>query len=152
MKSSDSSRTTSPQRMSCQRRSSNAPAGVSTLARRELSSASLWCRFYVNSGLVFTEQEERQDARTRSSLNSLNADAARTTASGAMVVYLFVGETPGICWMQAVKRKKRLAYFENCSVDHSFSLVRRVRRDSDANGPKRNLGTKLARLYLEVEM
>ena len=32
-----------------------------------------------------------------------------------MVVYGFVGETPGICWMQAVNRKNKLAYFENCS-------------------------------------
>ena len=32
-----------------------------------------------------------------------------------MVVHLLVGETPGICWMHAVKRKNRLAYLENCS-------------------------------------
>jgi hypothetical protein len=46
----------------------------------------------------------------------LKADTRRTAARGAMVVYWFVGETLGICWMHAVKRKKMLAYLENCSV------------------------------------
>jgi hypothetical protein len=33
-----------------------------------------------------------------------------------MVVYRLVGETLGICWMHAVKRKNTLAYLENCSA------------------------------------
>jgi hypothetical protein len=62
-----------------------------------------------------------------SSDTSLKADARRTRPRGTIVVYLFVGETPGICWIQAVKRKKILAYFENCSAssgskDHSRRL------------------------------
>jgi hypothetical protein len=36
-----------------------------------------------------------------------------TTANGTIVVYLPVGDTPGTCWMQAVKRKNRLADLEN---------------------------------------
>ena len=58
---------------------------------------------------------ERDRRRTRSSWNSLKAEARRTMASGAIVVHLLVGETPGIWWLHAVKRKNRLAYFENCS-------------------------------------
>lgn len=54
---------------------------------------------------------------TRSSCTSLKAEANRTTASGAMVVYLFVGDTPGICCMHAVNKKNKLAYFENCSAE-----------------------------------
>lgn len=54
---------------------------------------------------------------TMSSWTSLNADASNTTASGAMVVYRLVGETPGICCIHAVNKKKRLAYFENCSIE-----------------------------------
>lgn len=74
-------------------------------------------------GLVsFLEENEKVDRRkggkrlTRSSWSSLKAVARRTTMRGTMVVYWFVGETFGICWMQAVKRKNRLAYLENCSV------------------------------------
>lgn len=33
------------------------------------------------------------------------------------MVYLFVGETPGTCCINAVNRKNKLAYFENCSVE-----------------------------------
>lgn len=33
-----------------------------------------------------------------------------------IVVYWLVGDTLGICCIQAVKRKKMLAYLENCSV------------------------------------
>lgn len=52
-----------------------------------------------------------------SSWTSLNAEASNTTAKGSIVVYRFVGETPGICWIHAVNRKNKLAYFENCSAD-----------------------------------
>ena len=55
---------------------------------------------------------------TKSSWTSLKAEARNTAANGAIVVYLFVGDTSGICWMQAVKRKNRLAYLENCSTVH----------------------------------
>src|SRR3954468_23396106 len=54
-----------------------------------------------------------------------------TTMSGPMVVYLFVGDRPGICCRPAVNKKNMLANFENCS--------------------KRNLGRKVATLYLAVE-
>jgi hypothetical protein len=65
-----------------------------------------------------------------------------------MVVYWFVGETPGICWMQAVKRKKRFAYFENCSAP--AGQRRPGQRGGDSDGPRRNFGMKEARLYLLV--
>ena len=60
-------------------------------------------------------QQSNAGMLTKSSWTSLNADANNTTRSGAMVVYLFVGETPGICWMQAVNKKNKFAYLENCS-------------------------------------
>lgn len=53
---------------------------------------------------------------TRSSEISLKALASKTSDNGAMVVYLLVGLTPGTCCMNAVNRKNRLAYFENCST------------------------------------
>lgn len=35
----------------------------------------------------------------------------------------FVGETFGICWIAAIKRKKTLAYFENCSARERHANV-----------------------------
>lgn len=46
-----------------------------------------------------------------------------------MVVHLLVGETPGICWMQAVKRKNRLAYLENCSESKPARLLDAAEED-----------------------
>jgi hypothetical protein len=40
------------------------------------------------------------------------------------VVYGEVGLTPLICWMHAVKRKNRFAYFENCSYRNLGMNVR----------------------------
>lgn len=45
----------------------------------------------------------------------MKAEARRTRPRGTMVVHLFVGETPGTCWIRAVNRKNKLAYLENCS-------------------------------------
>ncbi len=50
---------------------------------------------------------------------------------GPMVVYRLVGERLGICCRAAVNKKKMLANFENCS--------------------NRNLGRKVATLYLAVD-
>lgn len=61
---------------------------------------------------------------TISSLTSLKALASSTRPKGTMVVHRFVGETFGICWMHAVKRKKTLAYFENCSVQREALSAR----------------------------
>ena len=62
---------------------------------------------------------------------SLTADTNNTMQSGTMVVYLDVGEMPGICCKMAVNKKNKLAYLENCSL--------------------RNLGRKVTMLYLAVE-
>lgn len=53
---------------------------------------------------------------TRSSRASLKALAINTTPRGTMVVYWPVGETLGTCWMQAVKRKNKLADRENSAA------------------------------------
>ncbi len=60
------------------------------------------------------------ESLTKSSWTSLKADASNTPARGTIVVYGLVGDTPGICWMQAVKRKNRLAYLENCSIVNPY--------------------------------
>jgi len=44
-----------------------------------------------------TSNGRKDRRRTRSSWNSLKAEARRTMESGTIVVHLLVGETPGIC-------------------------------------------------------
>ena len=55
---------------------------------------------FLCSCISIGERPKGQEV-TRSSSTSLNALARRTSARGAIVVYLFVGDTPGICWMIA---------------------------------------------------
>jgi hypothetical protein len=85
--------------------------------------------------------------RTISSWTSLNAEARSTTAKGAIVVYRFVGETPGICWIHAVNKKNKLAYFENCSVNHISDVCMSKKC---MYSPAKNLGTNETILYLLV--
>lgn len=49
--------------------------------------------------------------------------------------------------MQAVNKKNKLAYFENCSVLVSVQVTAVI----NINVPKRNFGRNVARLYLLVE-
>ena len=49
--------------------------------------------------------------------------------------------------MQAVNKKNKLAYFENCSVPVSAQATAVI----NTNVPKRNFGRNVARLYLLVE-
>ena len=49
--------------------------------------------------------------------------------------------------MQAVNKKNKLAYFENCSVSVSVQVSSVI----NIHVPKRNFGRNVARLYLLVE-
>ncbi len=95
---------------------------------------------------------------TRSSCVSLNAEARSTKDNGRIVVQRLVGETSGICCMQAVNRKNKLAYFENCSAAGDFEICQQLSQNnvqkmkSERHAPKRNLGTNVTALYLLVEM
>ncbi|KAH3681603.1 hypothetical protein WICPIJ_007477 [Wickerhamomyces pijperi] len=71
-------------------------------------------------------------ALLKSSMASFKAETHNTISNVMMVVYLFVGDTSGTCWITEVKRKNKLAYLENSW--------------------KRNLGRKVAKLYFVVEM
>jgi hypothetical protein len=74
--------------------------------------------------VVSTVSYRQQASLTKSSWISLNALAMITTANGTIVVYLPVGDTPGTCWMQAVKRKNRLADLENSAGSSAGKLHR----------------------------
>lgn len=55
--------------------------------------------------------------------------------------------------MSAVKRKKTLAYFENCSAVKGLTLVTADHRINDlslSHLPAKNLGINVIRLYLLV--
>lgn len=56
---------------------------------------------FLRNHVSIGRRPSAKETSTRSSSTSLNALARRTSARGAMVVYLFVGDTPGICWMIA---------------------------------------------------
>ena len=130
--------------MSCHFFSTKVSSLVRTFVVRELSSESDWCRFLKTCE---NNASKEQISLTISSCTSLKADAINTTANGAIVVYLLVGETPGICCMQAVNKKNKLAYLENCSVCVSAQVTDII----NINVPKRNFGRNVARLYLLVE-
>lgn len=51
-----------------------------------------------------------------------------TTASGTIVVYRPVGETPGTCWIQAVNKKNRLADLENSAEKSAHCQGSRLRQ------------------------
>lgn len=76
-----------------------------------------------------------EEKLTRSSCISLKAETRRTTASGTIVVYCCVGDTPGICCIHAVNRKNKLAYFENCSTKicsaHAYYMGKIARTEQE---------------------